>query len=320
MISSRIAPATPLKVTKPRDTTSKLIKPEYARVLSIIGCSPGPLSKYEIEERFAKEKRMPKQRHVYRMVRSLSGENDHNIRGLQDPLRFLEITLKEKNLNRIHELELRYNEKLDYNLENINEGRGIKGPWHDLTDEKKEAIREIDNLWDNNENRRYILGIRGLMLFILCESRSKVLGKKGRVKRVIQNPTNLDRLAFLKYWEEFLEVGFDVFDELEILAKEFQRDILDSNISNSRLVYKVVERYYISINGYFRHLEYGRMLNPEKWHEQFKRGVELQIWQKLKELNLSLLGIQRELMNEQMAYLDKEYERHIHLNPDMSSM
>lgn len=298
-----------------RDTKLKVTKSEYGRVLSIIGCSRNPLSKYEIEEKFAKEKRKLKQRHVYRMVRSLSGEDDQNIKGHEDPLMFLEITLKEKCLTRIHELELIYREKLDYNSESINEGKGIRGIWLDFTDEKKEAIREIDKLWEITENRRYTLNIRGLMLFILCESRSKVIGKQRRVKRVIQNPTIIDRLPFLKYWEEFLEVGFDVFEELEILAKEFQRDILDSNISNSRLMYKVVERYYISINGYLRHLEYGRMLNPEKWHERFKLGVELQIWKKLKELSLSLLGMQKELMNEQIAYLNAEYEKQTRPEP-----
>jgi hypothetical protein len=78
---------------------------------------------------------------------------------------------------------------------------------------------------------------------------------------------------------------------------------------------KVVEGYYISINGYFHRLEYGRMLNPGNRHEQFRRAVEIQIWQKLKELNLSLLRIQKELTNDQIVYLDREYERHTRFEP-----
>lgn len=280
--------------------------------MSIIGHSPSPLSKYEIEEAFAKKNGKLKQRHVYRMIRSLSGEENYFTQGIQDLLKFLDITLKEKCLERIHELELKYNIKLDYNSENINEGRA-KGPWFDLTDEKEEAIREIDSLWSNTENRRYTLNIRGFMLFIYSVNFvSKVHGKKDRIKEVIQNPIIINKLPFLKYWQDFQEVGFDVFRELELLAEEFGRDILDPNIPNYRIMHKIIERYYISITGYFRSFDYGIMLNPNEWHERLKKAVELQIWtKKLKEYSLPLLRMQEESLNEQIASIARECERHL---------
>jgi hypothetical protein len=251
---------------------------------------------------------------VYRMVKSLSGEDDS--RGLVDPLKFLDITLKEKYLKRIQELELKHNEKLDYNIERINQGIGIISASFDFTDEKLEVIREIQDFWDDKENRTYSMNIRGFMLFIYSiYFKYKVHDRKDRISEIIKNPTIVDKFQFLRYWQDFQEAGFDVFGELQSLAGEVQYDILNPNISNSRLTLKVVEGYYISINSYFHHLEYGRMLNPDKWHEQFRRAVELQSWQKLKELNLSLLRIQKELTNDQIAYLDREYERHTRFEP-----
>jgi hypothetical protein len=245
------------------------------------------------------------------MIRSLSGEDNYHAEGLQDTLKFLNITLKEKCLERIRELELKYNEKLDYNSENINEGSGIRWASFDLTDEKEKAISEIVSLWDNTENRRYSLNIRGLILFIYGESRSKVQGKTARIREVIQNPAVIDNLSFLKYWQDFQEVGFDVYKELELLAKELEGDILDPNVSNYRIMLKVIDRYYISITTYFRSLEYGNMLNPNKYWERFKKAVELQIWtRKLKEFSLPLLQTQKELLNEQIATIDREYKRH----------
>jgi hypothetical protein len=294
-----------------RKTYSKVTKPKYIQVLSIIGRSPRPLTKYRIEEAFAKERGKSKQRHIYRMIRSLSGEDNYHAEGPVDPLKFLDITLKEKCLELIHELDLKYNEKLDYNWERINEGQRIIWASFDLTDEKEKAIREIVSLWENPENRRYSLNIRGFMLFIYGESRSNVQGKRTRIREVIQNPAIINNMPFLKYWQDFQEVGFDVFNELELLAKELEGDILDPNVTNYRIMLRVIDRYYISIINYLRSLEYGTMLDPNKYRERFMKAVELQIWtKKLKEFSLPLLQMQKELLNEQIASIDREYKRH----------
>jgi hypothetical protein len=275
-------------------------KSEYTRLLSIIGCSERPLSKYEIQEVYAKEKKKTKQRQVYRMIRTLAAEDPDVPRHL----RFLNIKLKETCMKRISELEKRdgadYHHLLDFIL-------GDRQTTF-FPDQNVQATSEVEKMCWQGGNSRYLLNFRGFLLFLNGESKSTVHGSKDRIRKVMLNPYTTDFVPFLMYWQDFEEMEFDVIRILMDLVNDLGEDnILDPSIDANYLLLRITERYYSKVSKHFDILEECIFLDPRS-REQLKKYSELQIGKKIREYRLTMLKMLKKLLSEQVAIVDRIYE------------
>jgi hypothetical protein len=275
-------------------------KSEYTRLLSIIGRSNRPLSKYEIQEAYAKEKKKTKQRQVYRMIRTLAAEDPDVPRHL----RFLNIKLKETCMKRISELEKRddadYHQLLDFILGD--------GQTTSLPDQNAQATSEVEKMCWRSRNRRYLLNFRGFLLFLNGETKSTVHGNKDRIRKVMLNPYTTDCVPFLMYWQDFEEMEFDVIRVIMGLVNNLGEDnIPDPSIDANYLLLRITERYYSKVSKHFDILEECIFLDPHN-REQIKKYSELQISSKLREYRLTMLKLLKRLLIEQVTIVDRVNE------------
>jgi hypothetical protein len=287
--------------TQKRDTAQKVTKSNYHRVLSIVGRSRDPISKHKIERAFAKESdpnKKSKKAHVYRMIRSLSAEDRRCL------VKFLDIKLKDKCMRRISELEKR--DGVDYHqIPDLILG-DIQTTF--FPDQNAQAVSEIEKMCWNTRNWRYLLNLRGFLLFVNGESRSTVHGSKDRIRKVMLSPITMDHSPFLMYWQDFEEMDFDAIGVLKSLVTDFGESVIfDRSISTENLLLRLTERYYEKVTRHFDFLEEFILIDPSN-REQLKKYSELQISGKLREYRLTMLKLLKRLLSEQVAIVDRIYE------------
>jgi hypothetical protein len=283
-----------------RDTTKKVTKPKYCRLLSVIGRSKDPMSKHEMERAFTKEidpSQKSKKGHVYRMIRSLSAEDR------QSSVKFLDILLKEKCLKRISELGEEHNEDFFQIPEVFISKSRMSSFFESITVQKQQAIDEVEEMCRETRNYRYTLNFRGFLLLLYSESKSTIYGSKDRIRKVILNPSIIERVPFLMYWQDFEEMDFDAIGTLESLVKDLESAILDPAINPKYLLLRMTERYYEKATRHFDLLE-EFILN----RKQLKKYDELQISKKIRKYRLTMLKILRRLLFEQVAIVDRIYK------------
>jgi hypothetical protein len=268
-------------------------------VLSIVGRSRDPISKHGIERAFAKESdpnKKLKKAHVYRMIRSLSAEDRRCL------VKFLDIKLKDKCMRRISELEKR--DGVDYHqIPDL-----ILGDRQTtfFPDQNAQAISEIEKMcWARN--RRYVLNLRGFLLFVNGESKSTVHGSKDRIRKVMLSPITIEYAPFLMYWQDFEEMEFDAIGVLESLVTGFGESVIDPSINTDSLLLTLAERYYEKVTRHFDLYEEFILNNPSN-REQLKKYSELQISMKQREYRLTMLKLLKKLLSERVAVVDRIYE------------
>jgi hypothetical protein len=287
-----------------RDTTKKVTKPKYCRLLSIIGRSNDPMSKHEIERAFTKESdpsQKSKKGHVYRMIRSLSAEDRRS------SVKFLDIQLKEKCLKRISKLGDEHNEDFFQIPEVFISKSRISSYFESITGQKQQAIDEVKEMCRETRNYRYILNFRGFLLLLKGESKSTIYDSRDRIRKVILNPSIIDRVPFLMYWQDFEEMDFDAIDTLEGLVKDLESAILDPTINPKYLLLRITERYYEKVTRHFDFLE-EFILIDWRHRKQLKKYDELQISKKIRKYRLTMLKMLKRLLLEQVAIVDRIYK------------
>jgi hypothetical protein len=259
------------------------------------------MSKYEIERAFAIESdpsKKSKKGHVYRMIRSLSAEDQRS------SVKFLDIKLKEKCMERISELEKR--DGIDYHQipDMILGDRQTTF----FPDQNVEATSEIEKMCRQTGNRRYVLNFRGFLLFLNGESKSTVHGSKDRIRKVMLNPNTISHVPVLMYWQDFEKMKFDPISVLKGLVRGFgESAIVDRSIDTDNLLLRITERYYEKVTRHFDFLEEFILIDPNS-HEQLKKYGELQISRKIREYRLTMLKMLKKLLSKQVAIVDRIYE------------
>lgn len=288
-----------------RNTKLKVTKGQYTRLLSVVGKSRRALSTYEIMKGLNRLDRSAPPRYTYRMIKTLAG--DETFEGKRQSTRsrqnYLDITLKQKCLDRVTELEKArdksFHRVVDYFL-------GMRDIIFDapVTDDDERAKDEIAKMCFRTGNRRYSLNIRGFLLLIYCESKSEIsVGKRRRVREIIENPIIKDLAPFLLFWEHFEKAGFDAVKKLGYIAQELYYYILDPETGMDFLILKVTERYFNEVLGFFSLFYKLGILKArrERLHqEHYKKYFELDIPSKLVEYRLRMLNLQKELLSKEL--------------------
>lgn len=295
-----------------RRTKLKVTKQRYCKLLSVVGRSHNPLSAYEIMNDLNPLRKLSPPRHAYRMVMSLSGVETIVNGGKRYRYRggpkYLNITLKPKNLNRIVELEKERNKDFHQILDR-NLGNRILSSYGPLSYEDEQAIDEVEKICSVTGNYRYSLSIRGLLLLLYGESRSKITeGKKERIRKVLDSPATLDVAPFLLDWRDFEQAGFDVTKTLENIAEQHNYYITDEKTDNESLLLKVTERYLNEVSGYFYLYETVGILADKvrrRNKEYFRKYIELDIPNRLVKYRARMLNIKRELLSRELALVDQ---------------
>lgn len=273
------------------------------------------MSSYEIMRQFNTPNSSTPRRHVYRMIRSLSGQvaigKRHYIRSRPS---YFTITLKPKCLERLVKLETERNKDFHQILDR-NIGKTLSSSFAQVTYEDQQAIDEVEKMCSDSGNHRYHLNIRGLLLFLYIESQSKIhAGRKGKIKEVIENPIIKAVAPFLSYWNDFEQAGFDTIKTLETIANELRNYVVDEKIEDDYLLLKFTERYSNEISGYFYLYDLLGILadrvkrrNPE----HFRKYIELDIPNKLVEYRLRMLITQKELLSKELARIEQHIKSEV---------
>lgn len=189
---------------------------------------------------------------------------------------------------------------------------------------------EVNRL-DPKATKLYTGSFRGFLLYLAGEYRHGwSQASKERIRKVISNPGIIQKVEFLKYWRDFEDVGFDVLDILKkiitdfnTIIKEHYRDYShdyntyeddhspiiglkarDTSDDNVKLI--LTERCHKAVLDYFSRFEYPTILSPIVSTKQYLIYKNLKIESKLREYNLEMLKIQRNLLSRRLNRIDKE--------------
>jgi hypothetical protein len=303
-----------LRAQPMRDTRLKVTKHKYCKILSIVG-KDGPLSAYEIMNRIRPPHKPTPPRYVYRMIMSLSGqekvtEGGNRYRIWSRP-KYLDTTLKPKILYRISELEKKRNKDFRQIIERHFGNRPLSS-YAPLSYEDEIAIDEVEKMCSEVRNYRYSLSIRGLLLLLYCETQTKItLGKKERIREVLDSSNTVDVAPFLLYWNDFEQAGFDVINTLENLANENLYFITDEKTDDDFLLLAVTQRYSNEVSGYFYLYDtLGIIADKVKRRNQgyFRKYIELNIPNKMIEYRRKMLSIQKKLLSNEIALVEQRLE------------
>jgi hypothetical protein len=297
-----------------RNTTLKVTKHKYCKILSIIG-KTGSVSAYEIMNSLNPLHKPTPPRHVYRMVMSLSGQekvtNGGNRYRIWSGPKYLNTTLKPKILYRIAELEKERNNDFHHIIERHFGNRHLSS-YAPVSYEDEIAINEVEKMCSESGNYRYSLSIRGLLLLLYCDTQTKItLGKKEIIREVLDSSITLDVAPFLLYWKDFEQAGFDVINTLKNLAKESLYYITDEKTDNDSLLLTVTQRYSNEVSGYFYLYDtLGIIADKVKRRNQgyFRKYIELNIPNKMIEYRRKMLSIQKKLLSNEIALVERRLE------------
>jgi hypothetical protein len=295
-----------------RDTNLKVTKKSYSKLLSVVARN-GPMSAYEIMNALNPMHKPTPPRHVYRMVKKLSGQE--TIEGKRYPIwggpKYLDTNLKTKNLNRIDELEKE--RKRDFHqIVKLCLGYGVFSSYSPVSYEDEQAMDEIKKMCSDPGNYRYSLSIRGLLLLSYDEPGTKIkAGKKERMGEVLESPATLDVAPFLLNWKDFEQAGFKVVNTLEKLSQELFHYIVDEKTENDSLLLKAMQRYSNEVLGHFYlYHRLGILADKIKKRNQefFREYIELNIPNKLTEYHRKMLNFQKILLSKELTLIEQRLE------------
>jgi hypothetical protein len=304
-----------LHTQRQRNTSLKVTKQSYCKLLFMVGRSQYPLSAYEIMNSFNPLRTSKLPRHVYRMVKSLSGQELIVLEGKRYRVsrgpKYLNVTLKRKSLDEIVTLEKERNKNF-HQIIDRNFGNRLISSYAPVSYEDEQAIGKVEKMRSQTRNYRYSLSIRGLLLFLYGESPSKSsAGKKGRISEVLESPVTLEVAPFLSNWKYFEQAGFNVTKTLENLAEEHFHFTTDENVDDDSLLLRVIERYSNQVFGHFYLYERLGILADKirrQNREYFRKYIELDIPNKLVEYRIKILNIQKELLSKKLGLVEQRIE------------
>lgn len=168
------------------------------------------------------------------------------------------------NPNTTRYLDLTLKPKIEKLMSDKRKEEGIVDTPSIISDiELADSFPDIGEKRDNRGNWRYSLNLRGLLLYLYHENNSidKTRKAKSRIREVISNPILKDKAKFLILWEDFKKIGFNVFDLLLDIGREY-KDQLHITIDverqdNNYYMRRITERFSIELEGIFR-----RFSNP----------------------------------------------------------
>jgi hypothetical protein len=297
-----------------RDTNLKVTKKSYLKLLSVVAKN-SPMSAYEIMNALNPTHKPTPPRHVYRMVKKLSGQETTVHEGKRyhtwDGPKYLDTTLKTKNFNRIAKLEKERNRDFHQIVE-LYLGNRVSSSYSPVSYEDEQVIDEIKKICSNPGNYRYSLNIRGLLLFSYGESRTKIkIGKKERMGEVLDAPVTLDVAPFLLNWRDFEQAGFNVIKTLERLSEELFHYIIDEKTENDSLLLKAMQRYLNEVLGHF-YLYYSLGILADKIkrrnQEYFRKYIGLNIPNRLTEYHRKMLNFQKILLSKELTLIEQRLE------------
>ena len=297
-----------------RDTNLKVTKKSYSKLLSVVAKN-SPMSAYEIMNALNPMHKPTPPRHVYRMVKKLSGQETIVHKGKRYLIwggpRYLYTNLKTKNLNRIDELEKERNRDFHQIVQSY-VGYEVFSSYSPVSYEDEQAMDEIKKMCSDPGNYRYSLSIRGLLLLSYGESRTKIkVGKKERMGEVLDAPATLDAAPFLLNWKDFEQAGFKVVKTLEKLSEELFHYIIDEKTENDSLLLKTIERYTNEVLGHFYlYHRLGILADKLKRRNQgyFRKYIGLNIPNKLTEYHRKMLNFQKILLSKELTLVEQRLE------------
>lgn len=151
-----------------------------------------------------------------------------------------------------------------------------------------------------NDSRywKYSLNPRGFILFLIGESKVKSVNKKGekRIRDVLSNHETLKMAPFLKYWDIFEQIGFDVINTLRNIGRDFENHIYLKDFSDEDLVYMITERYSDLLEQYLTFVH------------MYSFPANISLYKKYKDLDIENIRKRYllEILNKQKHYLDQK--------------
>ena len=204
-------------------------------------------------------------------------------------------------------LEVRLNEQAEKLITEIKNQIHIKYP--EVSEIELETWPEVLEIKNDRDYWLYELNFRGLLLYFAGGSQIEDREKSNqRIRDVISNPIIEEKAPFLKNWQDFEKVGFDVIGILREIGTEFQSQIVDYNTENDYLRLVITERYYKVLSNYFYWFECSFFLGKNK--KYVKKYVEHQIYNKLDEYHLKISKLQCSWLNKQIKNIDIRNRRH----------
>lgn len=273
------------------------------------------MSAYEIMNALNPTHKPTPPRHVYRMVKKLSGQETIVHKGKRYRIwgepKYLDTTLKTKNFIRIDELEKERNRDF-HQIVKLYLGCRVSSSYSPVSYEDEQVVDEIKKICSNPGNYRYSLNIRGLLLLWYGESRTKIkVGKKERMEEVLDAPATLDVAPFLLNWKDFEQTGFKVVKTLEKLSEELFHYIIDEKTENDSLLLKAIERYTNEVLAHFYlYHRLGILADKLKRRNQeyFRKYIGLNIPNKLTEYHRKMLIFQKILLSKEVTLMEQRLE------------
>lgn len=111
-------------------------------------------------------------------------------------------------------------------------------------------ISYIDLHYGPNNRKVYALNLLGFLLLI---SNPKIIGEQ-KIREVISNPDIVEIVPFLKSWEYFDAIGFNVMEELLSIGKMYKHQILNCD-SVTLLGFRVTQTYRKRLEDWFHSIE-----------------------------------------------------------------
>jgi hypothetical protein len=131
----------------------------------------------------------------------------------------------------------------------------------------KNIIREnIDSIQNDNMNFRYMLNLRGLLLYLYLEFNLPRQDKR-RIEKVLLNPKTQEIAPFLSNWKSLEKEGINVIRILSEIANEFinQLEIDDvysiinqkDKSNNDYLLLRITEKFFYRVYLFFETVHFG---------------------------------------------------------------
>lgn len=175
-----------------------------------------------------------------------------------------------------------------------------------------DSFHDIREMRDNRGNWRYSLNLRGLLLYLYHENNSedKTRKAKSRIREVISNPILKDKAKFLMFWEDFKKIGFNIFDLLLEIGREY-KDQLHISVDverqdNNYYMRRITERFYVELQGIFRRFYFSNRTDPEYFINKLGAEKYNKILERINDYKaIVFFSFQKDLIRKQLE--DIEY-------------
>lgn len=157
---------------------------------------------------------------------------------------------------------------------------------------------ECMKIINNSRYWKYSLNPRGFVLFLIGESKFKSVNKKGekRIREVLSNHETLKIAPFLKNWDIFEQIGFDVINTLRNIGRDFENHVYIKDFEDEDLVYMITERYSDLLEQYLAFVH------------MYSFPANISLYKKYKDLDIENIRKRYllEILNKQKHYLDQK--------------